>query len=199
MTALGTTIIFWSLDILVYHIAISKRYSCVHPIHEQRRSVPLHSHLYASYRQFRENSVENLLLESHKKVVMNEPALAPPLGVTSNFVDPYTLKPVLIITTAVYIILTTFGIGARLAVRIRTNESMLLEDCQYSIPSWMIVAKDQKTRLFSPGFVNSRRLCLVKIANDLLDVSHRLVRRVDHNHKSWSRTTSMGRDWAGYG
>ena len=66
---------------------------------------------------------------------MDEPALAPPLGVTSNFVDPYTLKPVLITTTAVYIILTTFGIGARLAVRIRTNESMLLEDCQYSIPS----------------------------------------------------------------
>ena len=79
--------------------------------------------------------MENLLLESHKKLVMDEPALAPPLGVTSNFVDPYTLKPVLIITTAVYIILTTFGIGARLAVRIRTNESMLLEDCQYSIPS----------------------------------------------------------------
>ena len=79
--------------------------------------------------------MENLLPETHKKLVMDEPALAPPFGVTSNFVDPYTLKPVLVITTAVYIILTTLGIGARLAVRRRTSKSMLLEDCQYSISS----------------------------------------------------------------
>lgn len=67
--------------------------------------------------------------------MMDEPALAPPLGVISDFVDPYTLKPVLVITTAIYITLTTFGIGARLAVRKRTNESILLEDCQYSLLS----------------------------------------------------------------
>ncbi len=71
--------------------------------------------------------MENLLPETHKKLVMDEPALAPPFGVTSNFVDPYTLKPVLVITT--------LGIGARLAVRRSTSKSMLLEDCQYSISS----------------------------------------------------------------
>ena len=65
----------------------------------------------------------------NQRLVMNKPALAPPHGVVSNFVDPYSLEPVLIATTAIYIILTTLGVGARLVVRKRTSESMLLEDC----------------------------------------------------------------------
>ena len=60
---------------------------------------------------------------------MDEPALAPPVGDTSNFVDPYTLKPVLVTTTVIYVTLTTLGVAVRLAVRKRSNESMLLEDC----------------------------------------------------------------------
>ncbi len=54
--------------------------------------------------------------------MMGKPALAPPPGVISNFNDPYTLEPVLVATTVIYIGLTTLGIGARLIVRKRTNE-----------------------------------------------------------------------------
>ncbi len=61
--------------------------------------------------------------------VMDKPALAPPLGIIPNFVDPYTLEPVLIVITVIYLVLTTLGVGARLIIRKSANKSMLLEDC----------------------------------------------------------------------
>ena len=62
-------------------------------------------------------------------LVTDKPALAPSSGIISDFIDPYTLKPVLIVTTGIYLTLTTLGIGARLITTKCANESMLPEDC----------------------------------------------------------------------
>ena len=93
--------------------------------------------------------VGNETLVNGKPSWYSWPALTPPPGVESNFVDPYTLKPVVFVITGICITLTTFGIGARLMVRKRTNESMLLEDCWCCMLSCLDGSRLTSTRLVS--------------------------------------------------
>lgn len=58
------------------------------------------------------------------------PALAPPMGVTSNFVDPYTLTPAFVVTAVLCIFLATSSVFVRLMTDLRGSQSTLrIEDC----------------------------------------------------------------------
>lgn len=62
------------------------------------------------------------------------PALKPPDGVESNFVNPESLIPILIDTTIICLCCTTFATVARLILKLRNIRSLRLEDCQYMTP-----------------------------------------------------------------
>ena len=61
-----------------------------------------------------------------------EPALPPPPGMHSNFVNPPSLKTLFIAALALMLFLTSAAVGARLVVKIYVIKSMQLEDCQHS-------------------------------------------------------------------
>ena len=60
----------------------------------------------------------------------NVPALAPPSGVTPNFVNPYTLNPAFVVTTALCLLLATSAVIVRLAISLCGSTKRLRgEDC----------------------------------------------------------------------
>lgn len=60
----------------------------------------------------------------------NTPALEPPSGVKSDFINPYTLQPVLISISVITMLLCTLGIAARSYVRAVLLKQFDLSDCR---------------------------------------------------------------------
>ena len=70
-------------------------------------------------------------------VLAHTPALEPPKGVTSNFVDPYSLQPLMIGIVVLCLVLTAIAIGMRVYTRVRTVKTRW-EECKgtpYSLRS----------------------------------------------------------------
>lgn len=60
------------------------------------------------------------------------PALSPPLGVTSNFVTPYSLSPAFIVTAVVCLLFATFAVIVRLAIDFYGPKKRIrIEDCMF--------------------------------------------------------------------
>ena len=58
------------------------------------------------------------------------PALAPPAGVTPNFVNPYTLSPAFVATAIISLMFATTALIIRLATSlIGSNKRLRIEDC----------------------------------------------------------------------
>lgn len=62
------------------------------------------------------------------------PALKPPPGVSSNLVNPSSLRPVFIAAVTLELFLTSLAVGARVVIKILIHKSMQLEDCQGLYP-----------------------------------------------------------------
>lgn len=60
----------------------------------------------------------------------NTPALAPPPGVTSNFVNPESLLTYVIVTIALCLTLTTVTIGLRIFTKVHIAKAMHWDDCE---------------------------------------------------------------------
>ena len=58
------------------------------------------------------------------------PALEPPKGVTPNFVDPYSLQPLMIGIVVLCQVLTAIAIGIRVYTRVRTVKGHW-EECKW--------------------------------------------------------------------
>ena len=62
------------------------------------------------------------------------PALAPPSGVTSNFVDPFSLSPAFVTTAVLCLVLATSAVIVRLAISFHGPEKGIrVEDCMLSL------------------------------------------------------------------
>lgn len=59
------------------------------------------------------------------------PALQPPPGVQSNFVDGYSVNPVIVGVIALCITLITALVFIRIVTKSLTSRVFFLEDCQY--------------------------------------------------------------------
>ena len=60
------------------------------------------------------------------------PALAPPPGVTPNFVDPYSLSPAFVVTAVLCLLLATVSVVVRLAVSLLGSDKRLrIEECTF--------------------------------------------------------------------
>lgn len=66
--------------------------------------------------------------------LQNVPALAPPAGVTPNFVNPYTLSPAFVATAIISLLFATAALVIRLATsllgsskRVRIEDGMLFQ------------------------------------------------------------------------
>ena len=62
------------------------------------------------------------------------PALAPPGGVHSNFVNPYSLNPVFVVTAVLCLLFATLALIVRLAVNLTgPSKKLRVEDCTFPI------------------------------------------------------------------
>jgi hypothetical protein len=62
---------------------------------------------------------------------MNQmPALNPPDGVTSNFVDPFSLNSSVVATLVLCLSTASFSLFARLVTSFRAFKSIRVEDCK---------------------------------------------------------------------
>ena len=59
------------------------------------------------------------------------PALSPPVGERTNFINPYSLYSVLIATVVICLIFTTLGVLVRVASSLRAFKLLLAEDCMH--------------------------------------------------------------------
>lgn len=60
----------------------------------------------------------------------NVPALAPPAGITPNFINPYTLSPAFVATAVICILFATAALIIRLATGLfGSDKRLLIEDC----------------------------------------------------------------------
>ena len=86
---------------------------------------------------------------------MDLPTLSP-VGTQSSSTVIYTVKPLIIASISIFVALTTLAVGARLVIKLRTKESVLIEDCQYSISTDLSsLAEIKQTPLFLLGCVYS--------------------------------------------
>ena len=75
------------------------------------------------------------------------PALSPPPGVTSNFVNPYSLSPVFVVTAVLCLSLATIAVVVRLAVAFYgSTGGMRVEDCTFAFFSGLDVVKASADR-----------------------------------------------------
>ena len=70
------------------------------------------------------------------------PALAPPAGITPNFVNPYSLTPAFVVTSVLCLVLATSAVIVRLAIsfcgptkRIRIEDCTFLPFLEMSLPN----------------------------------------------------------------
>ena len=60
------------------------------------------------------------------------PALAPPAGVTPNFVNPYSLAPAFVVTAVLCLLLATSAVIVRLAISFSgPTKRIRFEDCTF--------------------------------------------------------------------
>lgn len=67
----------------------------------------------------------------NQTLLAEEPALPPPPGMHSNFVNPSSLERLFVAALALMLFLVSVAVGARLVAKIYIMKSMQLEDCQY--------------------------------------------------------------------
>lgn len=67
----------------------------------------------------------------------DEPGLAPPPGVTPDFVSPYTLQPYQALTVVACIIITTVMVAARLYTKVCVIKAVKSEDYT-CVMGWVI-------------------------------------------------------------
>ena len=59
------------------------------------------------------------------------PALSPPVGESTDFINPYSLSSVLIATVVLCLAFTTLSVLVRVATSLRAFKLLLAEDCMH--------------------------------------------------------------------
>lgn len=102
------------------------------------------------------------------------PALAPPSGVTSNFVNPYSLSPAFIVTAVLCLLLATFAVIVRLATSFcGPSKRIRVEDCTFLFPfeirslSNVVVQSTLLTRARYMCYIMGRYIDLMSIYMEL--------------------------------
>lgn len=73
-------------------------------------------------------------------LLANYPAMLPPDGVTSNFVDPYTRGPVITIVGSILIAIMMIFVVVRIYTKTCINRKLHWDDCQTSVELQLLTA-----------------------------------------------------------
>ena len=87
----------------------------------------------------------------------NVPALAPPAGITPNFVNPYSLSPAFVAAAIVCLLFATAALIIRLATSLLgSNKRLHIEDCMiFEIPQMLLMrVLTEQLHVLHPGFVD---------------------------------------------
>jgi hypothetical protein len=75
-------------------------------------------------------STAGILTPAESEALLNGPAMQPPPGVVSNFIDPPNFKEDMVVEEIILLTLSTIAISIRLYTKLRINRQENLEDCK---------------------------------------------------------------------